>query len=61
MSYLDFNFVKGQGLKAEINKEELEKLMETDKHEEARCDDLEFLEECKSDKDDWDMNNVDYL
>ena len=57
----NFEYVKGQGLKAEINKDELEKLLNDNKREEARRDDLEYLEECKSDKDDWDMNNKDYL
>ena len=34
-----------------INKDELAELMEDDKREEARREDLEFLEECRNDRD----------
>lgn len=57
----NFEYVKGQGLQVKIDKDELEKLMETDKHEQKRQEDLDFIEECKSDKDDWDMSNSNYL
>ena len=48
MSYLDCNFVPGQGLQVQINKEKLDELMEKDKHEEARKEDLDYLEEEKN-------------
>lgn len=57
----NFEYQAGKGLSVEINKEELDKLMEKDKHEDARKEDLEYLEECKSDKNDWDMKESSYL
>lgn len=44
-----------------IDKDELAELMEDERKEDARREDLDYLEECKSDKDDWDMSQSDYL
>ena len=44
-----------------IDKDKLAELMKQDKRDEANKEDLDYLEECKSDQDDWDMNNLDYL
>jgi hypothetical protein len=43
-----------------IDKDELEKLMDDERKEDARREDLEYLEECKNDKEDWDMREGDY-
>ena len=53
MNYLDCNYVPGQGLQVKIDKDELEKLMQDDKREQKRQEDLDYLEECKSDKDEY--------
>jgi len=50
----EFNYVKGEGLKVQINKDD--ELMEDDiayeeKREEARIENLEYIEECKNDRD----------
>ena len=57
----NFEYQVGKGLSVKIDEDELEKLMEDDKHEEVRRDDLDYLEECKNDKDDWDMKEADYF
>lgn len=55
-----FEYVKGQGLKAEINKDKLAELMEEER-EDARQENLEYQEECKNEREDWDCKDSDYL
>ena len=44
----EFNFVKGSGLQVTIDKDKLAELM--DKKEEARQEDMDYLEEEKNDR-----------
>lgn len=60
----DFNYIHSKGLQVtlcKIPKDKLAELMEDDKREQKRQEDLDYLEECKSDKDDWDMKEADYF
>jgi len=42
-----------------IPEDELKELME--EREEKRIEDLDYQEECKQERSDWDMNDSDYL
>ena len=64
MSFLDCNYIPGQGLQVKIDKDELAEMMEQDQKEEARLENLEHEDNISQDENDnpaWDMNNGDYL
>lgn len=48
----EFNYVAGKGLQVRIPEDKLAELMENERKEEARQEDLDYLEEEKNDRTD---------